>query len=367
MTRMKSLTVFGIGLVIASFSAQAQHINLRMSVKIVVHPTTGARPAGVTPVLLTQAVARANQWMDGYWRGYRYELAEVVNIGGPSQGGVNGPSKWFNADCGSAANWPQFQRDTQTNGLYLFRANAINYYITLATNWNTGGAASFPWQTTNGWRSCWGIVNDGPFWIVHECGHFFGLPHTHGGCDCPGNLSNCTTLNGFSVGDDEIADTLPEGRGDFCFTSIDHITRANFNKWFTNCTPSEQVLAQNTFYNVMSYHDPTNKDVFIDRMTELQHDVLTTYANTDRANVASGFTLFVNPSTDCFFQNGLRTTCGQLGLGGPFEYVTNAVQAARAGGGDIILLRPGSYNERTTINKPVTLRATRSGWVTIGK
>ena len=347
-----------VALLLAAVPVHAQYINLRLSVKIIVHPTTGARPPGVGPAGFTQAVARANQWMASYWRGYRYELAEVVDIGGPAQGGLSGPSKWYDVNCGASANWPQFQRDTQTNALYLFRPNAVNYYVTKPSDWNTGGAAPFPWETTaNGWRSCWGIVNNGPFWIVHECGHFFGLPHTHGGCDCPGDLSNCSTLNGYAVGDDDIADTLREGRGDFCFTTIDHITLANFSKWFTNCTPSEQVLAQNTFYNVMSYHDPTNKDLLIDRMTELQHDVLTTYANTDRANVISGFTRFVsstgNDANSGFYSGAPKRTVGSAG--------------AAAAGGDIILLRPGSYNETPTINKAITLRATRSGWATIGK
>jgi nitrous oxidase accessory protein NosD len=47
--------------------------------------------------------------------------------------------------------------------------------------------------------------------------------------------------------------------------------------------------------------------------------------------------------------------------------VLNAVNASAAGGGDIVLVRPGNYNKEITINKPVTLRATRAGGATIGK
>ena len=349
----------GLTLLIAAVPVQAQTINLRLSVKIIVHPTTGARPLGVGPAMFTNAVAAANQWMGSYWRGYRYQLAEIVDIGGPAQGGASGPSKWFGVNASSSANWDQFQQDTQNNPVYLFRQNAINYYVTLATNWNTGGAAPFPWETTaNGWRSCWGIVNDGPFWIVHECGHFLGLVHTHGGCDCPSDLDNCSMLNGYWVGDDGIADTLREGRGDFCFTSIDQITLANFNKTFANCTPGERFLAENTFYNVMSYHDPTNKDVRINRMTELQHDQLTTFANSDRISVVSGLTRFISTGGNNA-NSGLNSTA-------PKRTVLNAVGAS-APSGDIVLLRPGNYNEQITINKAVTLRATRAGWASIGK
>ena len=339
-------------------SVHAQTINLRLSVKIIVHPTTGVAPSGVTALTFTNAVQAANQWMSSYWRGYRFQLTEVASIGGPSQGGSTGPSKWFGLDASSSFNWSQFQQDTQTNSLYLFRGNAVNYYVTLPTNWNTGGAAPFPWETTaNGWRSCWGIVNGGPFWVVHECGHFFGLPHTHGGCGCP-STANCSLLNGFWVGDDGIADTLPEAAGDFCFTSIDQITLANFNALFVNCSPAQQVLAQNTFYNVMSYHDPTNKDLLINRMTELQHDQHTSYANADRGNVVSGFSRFVSTGGNDA-NSGLASTA-------PKRSVLSAVTAS-ATRGDIVLLRPGSYNEQITINKAVTLRATRSGWSTIGR
>jgi hypothetical protein len=54
-------------------------------------------------------------------------------------------------------------------------------------------------------------------------------------------------------------------------------------------------------------------------------------------------------------------------------YSTNAwrtvladVQAASAGGGDFLLVRPANYDESLTIPKPMTLRAPRSGWATIG-
>ncbi|HPC62727.1 MAG TPA: hypothetical protein PKX23_18850, partial [Verrucomicrobiota bacterium] len=92
------LIALGVGGLAAALTAQAQTIDLRLSVKIIVHPTTGARPAGVTPQLFTNAVQAANKWMAGYWRGHRYRLTEVVDIGGPAQGGTNGPSKWFGRD-----------------------------------------------------------------------------------------------------------------------------------------------------------------------------------------------------------------------------------------------------------------------------
>ena len=42
----------------------------------------------------------------------------------------------------------------------------------------------------------------------------------------------------------------------------------------------------------------------------------------------------------------------------PWKTVANGVTVANAGA-DIVLVRPGHYNEPMTINKAVTLRATR--------
>jgi hypothetical protein len=359
---MKPLVLRGCWLallLLATAPAPGQTIDLRLSVKIIVHPSSGARPAGVTPQMFTNAVYAANQWMASYWRGYRYQLTEVMDIGGPAQGGSNGPSKWFGRDPRNTGDgtWQSFQADVQGSSLYLLRTNILNYYVSTPTDWNTGGAAPFPWEAP-AWIAAWGIVNDGPFWVVHECGHFYGLVHTHGGCGCL-DTGGCSLLNGYWVGDDGLTDTLKEAAGDSCFTNINQLTLANFNNYFTNCTLAEQTLAMNTFSNVMSYHDPPNKDTLINRMTEQQADLLTTYANSDRAATVSGRTRFVSLS-------GNNANSG-LNSAAPKRTVLNAVTNSAAGGGDIVLLRPGNYNEQITLDRPVTLRATRNGWGTIGK
>jgi hypothetical protein len=61
-----------------------------------------------------------------------------------------------------------------------------------------------------------------------------------------------------------------------------------------------------------------------------------------------------------------RTTgdFGQIGTSAfPFRTVADGIAAAIDG--DIVLIRPGNYDEPRTYTKPVTLRATR-GTVTIG-
>lgn len=335
--------------------AAAQHITIRLSIKIIVDPVSGLPPAGISNGLFQVAVARANQWMADYWRGYRFQITELTTIGGPAQGGVNGPSKWFNVPPVGTNMMNQkladlFQEDTRTNGLYLRRTNQVNFYVNTAPAANTGGWCPIaPAEASN--LSCWGIVNDGPFWVVHETGHYFGLVHTFGDCQCSAGCSYPDTGS-----DDGISDTLPEGD---CWT-LNQIAVANFNGTnYANLTPDAKRRVDDTFYNVMSYHNVPNKDVDESRMTELQLDRHANTANASRNAFVSGRTRYVSTSGD----NGNSGLTG----GAPKRTVLNAVAASASGGGDIVLLRPGNYNEQVTLMQPVTLRATRAGWVTIGR
>jgi len=344
---------------LTAWSAAGQTIDLRVSVKIIVHPTTGARPAGITPLTFTNAVNAANRWMATYWRGYRYRLTEVADIGGPAEGGTNGPSKWYEINFRDDPLRATFFSDAQSDSRYRLRADQINVYVATAVAGagGSGGAMPIPPGETNYWGGQI-FADDGAFWVLHELGHFFGLLHTHGGCGCP-STNGCIALNGYWVGDDGLSDTLFEQAGDFCFTNINQLTLANFVKYFTNCTPAEQALAINTFSNAMSYHLPLQKNDVINRMTEQQMDRFTDHANGDRHAFVAAFTRFVSTA-------GNNANSG-LASAAPKRTVLSAVNASAAAGGDIVLLRPGNYNEQITINKPVTLRATRDGWATIGK
>ncbi len=106
----------------------------------------------------------------------------------------------------------------------------------------------------------------------------------------------------------------------------------------------------------MSYHDPNNRN----RLTPDQLDRMTDTSNGGRNNVATGFTRFVDHTSGCIFPNG---SSGCSFLGGPYHSVGDGINAANPG--DIVMVRPGNYNEPMTISKPLTLRATR-GDATIG-
>jgi hypothetical protein len=107
----------------------------------------------------------------------------------------------------------------------------------------------------------------------------------------------------------------------------------------------------------MSYHFLKPVKAVPARLTEGQLD---RWADTTldfyRKKVCDGRTWFVDQRTPG--PEGTSTY--------PYASVSRAVSAANGNGGDIILLRPGAYDEAVTISKPVTLRATRKGPASIG-
>jgi hypothetical protein len=65
---------------------------LRISVHVILHPTTGVRPPGITNEVFYMAETSANAIMAGHFRGYRFRNTEITNVGGPLNGESSGPS-----------------------------------------------------------------------------------------------------------------------------------------------------------------------------------------------------------------------------------------------------------------------------------
>ena len=346
---MNARTFLGlVTLLLAAAASQAQHIYIRVSVKVITDPVTGARPSGITDDLFSAAMASANQWMDSFGRGYRFNVTEILNIGGPTQGGASGPSQWYGQDVrGTPEPWQTFQNDINTDPRYLRRTDQVNFYITSGPSSNPGGACPIPPGEVN-LIACMGYVDDGPWWMNHELGHFFGLSHTFGGCGCP----DCSYPNS---GDDGIADTLPESSCD----TQDQIALRSFGLLYASLATTQQRQVDDTFFNIMSYHNATTKNQVENVMTELQLDLHADTANSYRRAFVTGTTVFVSPFGFDLFPG--------TASGLPKRTVASALTVASAAGTDIVLLRPGSYPESLTISQPVTLRATREGPATIGK
>jgi hypothetical protein len=308
-------------------------IEWRISVKFILD-ANGHRPTGGiidTDQDVRDQIDAANRLVTPFGRGYTYRLTEIVDLSGYSQ--------YFSTD-----------RETTSSNLLsiansnpasiAWRANALNYYINAADGANEG-------ITTSKLITMGHNVTRETF--THESGHYLGLCHTHG-CPCPTcDSTNCPV----PPVSDSIADTLPDNT---CWNQDDIATNW-FNKIFANLNPAQQNMVSNTFNNIMSYH--ARRLVY----TSDQLDELADTSNGSRHNLTSGFTWFVDRNNTCTGRNG-SSACAPNGTGGPFQTVTTGVNTA--GAGDIVLIRPGNYNEPLTVTKAVTFRATR-GDALIGK
>lgn len=339
MTVCFTLTTLEPGLVFC------KNIDIRVSVKIIVD-LSGNRPAGITDELFNDAAEAANQWQASYYRGYRFRITEIVEIGGPNQDGATGPSKWFGIDPRSPDDlWIEFQEDV-TGDHYQKRSDHLNFYVSTGPVQNPGTGGKCPSSTS----ACYALANSGPWWLVHEPGHFFGLLHTHQG----DNRDECIP------GDDGIGDTLPDIPA-LCWTSIDDVANYHYSMNYEALKvpyPLWYKLVGDTYFNVMSYHEAANKDLLENRMTELQLDRVADYASGIQNAFVSGKTWFVKAGKEI---PGIGDSVNE------FQFISEGVAAANNAGGDILLLRPGVYPENLTISKPLTIRATRVGPVFIGE
>ena len=142
------------------------------------------------------------------------------------------------------------------------------------------------------------------------------------------------------------------------FWDRNEIAKYNFSKKYHKLDDEEKSMVNNVAQNIMSYHFKKpieSKPIYL---TEGQLDQLT-YAldhYVARQNIRDGETFFVNQG---IFKN-------LPALENSHKNIQDALKSANQKGGDIILLAPGTYEENLVIDKPVTLRASRAGHVTIG-
>jgi len=331
-------------------------ITVRLSVKAVLDPATGMRQTNVTEATFSNVVTTINTLLDSYGRGYRYWWDGVLhNVGGLGQTS-SGPSKYYDVNFHDPANADlkdQMENDALNNpAAFQWSTTAINIYIVRygGANWNV---CSFPGNDIVLLNGALGYST--PATVLHETSHYFNLAHTFNGeqyqnadnSDCTNNCACAMITPGDS---DAVEDTILDA---ICWTSQDAIAQGNFNKSYATLTFAQQASVDRLWNNIMSYHGRQNTNVFL--LTTDQLDRWTDSANEDRAAVCTGRTWFVD-----------ATSWGWLNIGSsasPLPSILQGVASAKASGGDIILVRPGHYNEPQTITKPVVLRGTRGGGV----
>jgi hypothetical protein len=320
--------IAALALLVLPREAAAQ-LAMRTSVKFILS-AGGTRPPGgalLTDEDVRRAFTNMNNLLDTFGRGYQFRITEIIDLAGHSE--------LYNLTTSNASAMIKAVVDNDPSALG-WRTNAANLYI----NNDPGGGSDFNGMVV--------VSHNGSYkTILHESGHHFGLCHTQG-CGC----RDCPTCE---LTDDEVGDTLPDRE---CWT-VDDIATNAFHTLYANLNAAQRAMVSNTFNNVMSYHNDGTHGV----LTSDQLDRMADTANGRVAdNIITGFTRFVDHANTCSVPAGNSACLG--GFTGPFRTLTQGVNAAVTG--DIVLIRPGHYNEPMTLTKAVTLRATR-GDALIGK
>jgi hypothetical protein len=297
---------------------------------------------------LSNGVNYANTALSSSGRGYSWRLTEIVTVPGNTTPLPASTNSWFKLAV-SAITQDDLDGKAKGNpGGFQYRTDAINFYYVDGNLGPNGGYCAMPNENQH-------VIlvapNSFADVLIHEAGHFFTLQHTHNTQTFEnGDGSACTATPPCSCarslpGDDGIGDTPEDNQ---CFTRDQVASNTFDNRPYDLLNSAEKVFVNNTWLNIMSYHSPGVL------FTSDQLDFMTDASNTARFNVATGRTRFVD-----------RTNPG-AGAGdraNPYRTVVQGYDAADPG--DIVLIRPGNYNEPRSYFKSVTFRATR-GAVNIG-
>jgi hypothetical protein len=317
-------------------SGAPAQLRWRMSVKFILNASGNRPSSGVinTDQEVQDQVDNANAVLRSYGRGYEFQLIEIVNLAGVSQ--------WYNSDRDEK---DALEAAAEANkALYAYRDNAINVYI----NGNSGSAiCSFPPGDDIIFMGQGSRTTS----IFHESGHYLDLRHTFQG-ETFQNSNGTACTNGCNCAvwiagnADLIDDTIADHE---CWDTQNQLAQYTFGTTYANLSAANKVRVDAVFFNMMSYHDTR------DRLTSDQLDRMTDASNGDRFKITNGRTRFVDRDNTTIFQFGNSVY--------PYETVGQGVTAAVSG--DIVLVRPGHYDQAMTITKPLTLRATR-GTAVIG-
>ena len=314
-------------------SPEGQDIFQRLSIKYILD-ANGKLPQGVysDPLEIETVIAQTNETLQRWGRGYGYWITEIETVSGFPQFHDLSKSEMDLLELAAEQNPLAFH----------WRTDATNIYVVNSTPTNFASIpSSDPGREIVVMRASTSIELN---W-AHELGHHNNLSH-------PFNA------------DDHVADTMPEPSPNQCTTSFGCELGGDQECCCSSKIANLQAAADaggwtqqqtdDLLYNVMGYFGATDCDPLLGhdfdnvRLTPGQLDRWTDATRDYHAGEVTGLTWFVDAGAPPF---------GTGHSYAPFPLLSTGLGFADASGGDIVLLRAGSYDETPTIDQPVVLRA----------
>ncbi|VGO14378.1 hypothetical protein PDESU_02939 [Pontiella desulfatans] len=304
----------------------ALELPIRVSVNFILDASDNRPATGDlnTDAEVNDQVTRANEILAENGTEYKFQLLGINEVFGEEEfynlpsGGNNGANRDAIRDAAIA--------DPTT---WHWRTDAINMYI----NGNDVGYSAISDFPPNNNIVLFNQYAYDPL-MLHETGHSVNLYHTH----------SSTLPNG-----DGCTDTLPDNQN----WTRDQIAQNSYALNYDDCSAAQKALVDNTWENLMSYHDVDNTHI----ITPQQNNRMSDQTYDDRNWLLTG--------TPVYIKDGATATGANGSWDNPYPTIQSAISAGQANNRTLVLMASGSHDDPASVIDTNTDLITRQGSSTI--
>lgn len=259
-------------------------------------------------------VERANELLAENGTEYKLQLLGI-NL-------ISGQSAYYNLDATSANRDAIRSAAIADPATWNWRTDSINMYINGA---NVGYSAISEFPPSNN------IVFFNQYayapLMLHEVGHSLNLYHTHEGLG------------------DGCSDTLPDNED----WTRDQIAQNSYSLNYNQLNAAQQILVDNTWENVMSYHDVENGHI----LTVQQNDRMSAQTYTDRNWLLTDIPVYI--------KNGAASGGANGSWSNPYPTIQAVINAGQDNNRTLVLMSSSSHANPSSVLDANTDLITRRG------
>ena len=304
----------------------ALELLIRVSVNFILNASDNRPATGDinTDAEVNAQVVRANEILAENGTEYKFQLLGINEVFGEEEfynlpsGDNNGANRDAIRDAALA--------DPTT---WHWRTDAINMYIN-GSDVGYSAISDFPPDNN---IVLFNQYSYDPL-MLHETGHSVNLYHTH----------SSTLANG-----DGCTDTLPDNKD----WTRNQIAQNSYGVVYASCTAGQQALVDNTWENVMSYHDVDNTHI----ITPQQNNRMSDQTYIDRN--------WLLTDTPVYIKDGASSSGANGSWDNPYPTIQAAINAGQVNNRTLVLMTSSSHDDPTSVLDTNTDLITRRGSSTI--